>query len=432
MVPTPASPTSLLWAHQLKREHAFLLARMKTIEDKNAAIEQRDDTLCKRIDATNKVLKEYMEDVKAKEQEKEKNSERANKATLEREQRHQEDRIVIMESKLDSLKSTVENLGARNERYIFTLYTALMTQTNRQEDIFTQLRNLRNELTEVRGELEGASLGGKLTSCEFKALLRLVRNAEKIDRGDTEDDTELQQTLRRKDDSADTVVLARRVDALDAQRIEDNATINALRQRLNELEQILTRSDHEKSRKLHMQSEAKNEVILTPSPEKPLSQVTTEIEATSSTSSPHDATMSSPLQEYAMQNQAIRGQQEKKEAKIIMPLMNESVAKATLKGTRIAQNQSWKPQPNATRKRKALTPAPTMTRETRSRTRLSNCIKEQQIFPANGQTRDYDRGPICKDSQPSRERKLVEQNSNQQQPKKRRQIIQFCELEEPD
>lgn len=115
-----------------------------------------------------------------------------------------------------------------------------------------------------------------------------------------------------------------------------------------------------------------------------------------------------------------------------MPLMNESVAKATLKGTRAAQNQSWKTQPNATRKRKALTPVPTTTRETRSRTRQSNCVTKQQIAHANAQTKDYDKGPVCKDSQPSRERKLLEQHSEQQQPKKRRQIIQLCELEEPD
>ncbi|KAK4938693.1 hypothetical protein LTR28_009543 [Elasticomyces elasticus] len=33
MVPRPTSPTSLLWAHQLKREHTFLLDRIRAIEE---------------------------------------------------------------------------------------------------------------------------------------------------------------------------------------------------------------------------------------------------------------------------------------------------------------------------------------------------------------------------------------------------------------
>ncbi|KAK5003944.1 hypothetical protein LTR28_009547 [Elasticomyces elasticus] len=33
MVPRPTSPTSLLWAHQLKREHTFLLDRIRAVEE---------------------------------------------------------------------------------------------------------------------------------------------------------------------------------------------------------------------------------------------------------------------------------------------------------------------------------------------------------------------------------------------------------------
>ncbi|KAF2485385.1 hypothetical protein BDY17DRAFT_102223 [Neohortaea acidophila] len=38
---TAASPTSLLWAHQLKREHAYLLKRMQALETQNSAQEAR-------------------------------------------------------------------------------------------------------------------------------------------------------------------------------------------------------------------------------------------------------------------------------------------------------------------------------------------------------------------------------------------------------
>lgn len=37
----PSSPTSLLWAHQLKREHGFLLNRMKKLETEIAGVESR-------------------------------------------------------------------------------------------------------------------------------------------------------------------------------------------------------------------------------------------------------------------------------------------------------------------------------------------------------------------------------------------------------
>lgn len=37
----PSSPTSLLWAHQLKREHGFLLNRMKKLEAEIAGVETR-------------------------------------------------------------------------------------------------------------------------------------------------------------------------------------------------------------------------------------------------------------------------------------------------------------------------------------------------------------------------------------------------------
>ncbi|KAK5133262.1 hypothetical protein LTR08_007996 [Meristemomyces frigidus] len=42
MTPRPSSPTSLLWAHQLKREHGFLLGRMQQLESSN---QQQDDRL---------------------------------------------------------------------------------------------------------------------------------------------------------------------------------------------------------------------------------------------------------------------------------------------------------------------------------------------------------------------------------------------------
>lgn len=40
MAPRPSSPTSLLWAHQLKREHAYLLERIKTLETANVQLKE--------------------------------------------------------------------------------------------------------------------------------------------------------------------------------------------------------------------------------------------------------------------------------------------------------------------------------------------------------------------------------------------------------
>ncbi|KAK5120431.1 hypothetical protein LTR85_006370 [Meristemomyces frigidus] len=50
MTPRPSSPTSLLWAHQLKREHGYLLGRMQQVEASNQQQEER----LKKADATAK------------------------------------------------------------------------------------------------------------------------------------------------------------------------------------------------------------------------------------------------------------------------------------------------------------------------------------------------------------------------------------------
>lgn len=50
MAPRPSSPTSLLWAHQLKREHGFLLGRMQQLESTN----QRQEERIKEVGATAK------------------------------------------------------------------------------------------------------------------------------------------------------------------------------------------------------------------------------------------------------------------------------------------------------------------------------------------------------------------------------------------
>ena len=428
MAPTPASPTSLLWAHQLKREHAFLLARIKAVEDKNMAAEQRNEALHNRVEATEKKLNEHMQEVEVNE----KGNKRANDKAIEEEQSRRDREVNRMDNKLDTLSSTLQELGARNERCIFTLYTALTTQACRQEDVSKQLKTLENGLTEVEGEVERTNKSVKKYSTGPKTLRKPVNNSKDHEIGNANDVVILENPLRKKNDAADAIVLARRVEALEAQRIEDNATINALRQRVFDLERAMTRLNHDSSGEVQAQMETKEETAQTPPPEKPLSQVTTEIQTTPSLLSQYGATMSSPLQEYTRREYVRNGRHFKK-SKIIMPLLNENVAKATLKGPRAAQGVPTKIQPNATRKRKALAPVPPCIRETRSKARLSRYATEQQTLLTNELLKDQDNGPVCKDSQPSRDRKRAkEMQPAQEGNKKRRQILQVCELEEPD
>ncbi|KAK4550097.1 hypothetical protein LTR36_003064 [Oleoguttula mirabilis] len=66
MTPRPSSPTSLLWAHQVKREHGYLLSRMQQLESAN---QQHDDRL-KKAEAsakasTNNDISALAEQVKA-------------------------------------------------------------------------------------------------------------------------------------------------------------------------------------------------------------------------------------------------------------------------------------------------------------------------------------------------------------------------------
>lgn len=66
MAPRPSSPTSLLWAHQLKREHGYLLQRMQNLEAKN---ENHDSRLTAAESATsinsNQEIEGLAEQVKA-------------------------------------------------------------------------------------------------------------------------------------------------------------------------------------------------------------------------------------------------------------------------------------------------------------------------------------------------------------------------------
>ena len=429
MVPGPASPTSLLWAHQLKREHAFLLARIKAVEDKHVTAEKRDDALRDRVEATERLLARRVHESEGKERA----SEQANGAISELQQDRQRRETDRMVDKLDGVWSALQDLGAKNERCIFTLYTAMVAQTGRQGDVSEQLKRLESGLAGVKEEMEKMVRNKKDTLTDPRTLRKSVNSLKENENDNFDDEIKTpEKPLRRKDDAADAVVLARRVEALEARRSEDNATINSLRQRMFELERAMKGLNHEGREEARALMRTKDEMAFTPPLEKPLSQVTTEIQTTTSIPSQFCATMSSPLQDYTRRESARYGRHVK-QTQIIMPLMNESVAKATLKGPRIVQDMPVKIQPNATRKRRALTPALPSTRETRSKARLSRHVTEQKRVSTNEQIEDSDKGPVCKDSQPSRDRKRAKETQPAQQSnKKRRQILQVCELEEPD
>lgn len=66
MAARPSSPTSLLWAHQLKREHGFLLQRMQDLEAKNESQEARIKTAESAAKSnSNSEIAELAEQVKA-------------------------------------------------------------------------------------------------------------------------------------------------------------------------------------------------------------------------------------------------------------------------------------------------------------------------------------------------------------------------------
>lgn len=172
MVPRPASPTSLLWAHQLRLEHVSLLDRVKSLEASHQRLDARV-TECE-----------------------------AGKAALNGALSTSKDialRLSAVEQSNSDAKNAIERLESDN--------------ISRQTDKDTKLQELARKVGTLERDGLKRDADGHETILSYQAI---VSRLDKIEAAWTKEKKE-KEKLTRKDDPQDIKVLTRRLDALESQ-----------------------------------------------------------------------------------------------------------------------------------------------------------------------------------------------------------------------
>lgn len=190
MVPRPSSPTSLLWAYQLKSEHEHLLNRLKDIAKSHEAYEAKLDVLEK----SNEGMKgsfAQLEDM----------------ATW----------ISAIEKESQDIKELVRKL--HGERQI------------KLEGGIEKFADLAGQVAALHSHTKDMGIEIRRTLYAYPTIIKKIEDIEaKIQKqGKTE--------MLRKDDPLDAVVFTRRLDAIESHRDEDSTRTKILIDRMETLEQ---------------------------------------------------------------------------------------------------------------------------------------------------------------------------------------------------
>ncbi len=187
----PTSPTSLLWAHQLKLQHAHLLERMNKLEEANKTL--------KKVVESAQIDDAALQDVV---------SDRAGLAS----------RMTAAESVNRGLQERLESVTRQSQTGIASLEA--------------RVREVHERVQTLEGKYEeGRRIEGQILSTQEALLQKIGQMHSELTEhmGGT-------QLLRRKNDPADTVVLSRRLEAIEARRNEDSLKIRAMGQRIRKFE----------------------------------------------------------------------------------------------------------------------------------------------------------------------------------------------------
>ena len=191
MVPRPSSPTSLLWAHQLKREHEHLLDRVKDISKSQEAHDVKVHT----IEASNERMKSIFprfEDMMT--------------------------RIAAIEEESQDVKELIENFVGERP-------TKLGGEVEKISRLADQIAALDSHTKEV-------GIGVQQTLSTYRVVIKKVKDLEaKVQK------QERTETLREKNDPVDVTVLTRRLDAIESHRNNDATRTKTLIGRMEVLEQ---------------------------------------------------------------------------------------------------------------------------------------------------------------------------------------------------
>jgi chromosome segregation ATPase len=193
-----SSPTALLWAHQLKREHNHLLNRIKTLEAANSTLNSRmnatEASAQNALKATDSV-KELSLKVQAIEADDESQQRRFKELDHDRGERFGKlgEGVQKIEKQLKALETALHNRDDESQE-------KRKCAAREKELVVDRIEKLEGECAKLK---EGAAKGEKLA---------------------------------RKDDSANTKVLNRRIEALEARRKEENLKVKTTLERLENIE----------------------------------------------------------------------------------------------------------------------------------------------------------------------------------------------------
>jgi hypothetical protein len=192
------SPTALLWAHQLKREHNHLLNRIKTLETANSALTSRMNT----------TEKSNQDAVKA--------IDTVNELSL---------KVQLIEDDDSSQHRRFEELDRdRGERF-----EKLGEGVKKVEKRLVALEKGFNDRDEQSQEKREGS------AREKELLVERINTLEK-EYAKLKEGAAKGEKLARKDDAANTKVLNRRIEALEARRKDEGMKVKGMLEKFDKIE----------------------------------------------------------------------------------------------------------------------------------------------------------------------------------------------------
>ncbi|KAE9985384.1 hypothetical protein BLS_008323 [Venturia inaequalis] len=207
-----SSPTALLWAHQLKREHQHLLNRIKALETANSNLASRMDVTEMSAQDTAQTIKSVNElSVRIQAIEEDDNSQQQRFEELDRDRGE----------RFEKLGDGVKKVGKR-----------LQVLEKDLDD-----RDEESQEKRERAAREKALLVDRLDELE-KEYAKLKETAAKGEK------------LTRKDDTASSKVLNRRMEALEARHKEEGAKVKSLLDKFEKMEKSWSTTQEQLKRTL--------------------------------------------------------------------------------------------------------------------------------------------------------------------------------------
>ncbi|KAF2662806.1 hypothetical protein K491DRAFT_2913 [Lophiostoma macrostomum CBS 122681] len=192
---TPLNPTSLLWGHQLKREHGFLLDRMKTLEKGH----QGYDARIRSAEVAANTVKNTAQDIKRLER---------SLSAIDESDRHRSAWIESAEPRLAKMQEDID----------------------KGKKVQPRVSALEGKHEDLHGEVQRLTSSQSLVTEKIATLERRLQDSGA-------------QKLIKKNDMNDVRVLGQRLQTLEALRKEEKAVARAMQDKIGSLERNLQKYD---------------------------------------------------------------------------------------------------------------------------------------------------------------------------------------------